>query len=158
MSKRRRLVPFAILSLSPCSKRAMASASTPASLRDLYAAPPDGWSFFPATDDLKPSTVKSQSPAWPSRSADSHVFDLSPINPDIGSIDLRVAVKALIASGVLQYATTAIAMPFEVGKVLLQVQWIPKEHLIPATPEPAPEAEEVEEDSVGHYIYVFDPN
>lgn len=139
----------------------MASASTPASLRDLYAAPPDGWSFFPATEDLKPSTVKSQTPPWPSRSADSHVFDLSPINPDIGSIDLRAAVKALIASGVLQYATTAIAMPFEVGKVLLQVQWIPKEHLIPATPEPAPEAEEVEEDSLSDASgdsYFHDPS
>jgi hypothetical protein len=32
----------------------------------------------------------------------------------------------LLASAFLQYTTTAIAMPWEVGKVLLQVQWVPK--------------------------------
>lgn len=36
-------------------------------------------------------------------------------------------LKALIASAFLQYTTTAIAMPWEVGKVMLQVQWIPKD-------------------------------
>lgn len=33
----------------------------------------------------------------------------------------------MISSVFLQYTTTAIAMPWEVGKVLLQIQWIPKE-------------------------------
>lgn len=126
----------------------MASSSTPSSLRDLYAAPPDGWSFFPAPEDLASSGTKSQAAApWPSRSADSHVFDLSPIASDVVALDLRTMVKALVASGALQYATTAIAMPFEVGKVLLQIQWIPKEHLVPAAPEPAAQEDE-EEDAV----------
>ncbi|KAG9127984.1 hypothetical protein FRC07_006578 [Ceratobasidium sp. 392] len=124
----------------------MASPSSPASLRDLYAAPPDGWSFFPATEDLKPSGTKTQSPPWPTGSADSHVFDLSPINADVGSFDPRLAFKALATAGMLQYATTAIAMPFEVGKVLLQVQWIPKEHLMPAEPEPVPEPQAEEDE------------
>lgn len=38
----------------------------------------------------------------------------------------KIALKALLASAFLQYTTTAIAMPWEVGKVLLQVQWVPK--------------------------------
>ncbi|KAG9104624.1 hypothetical protein FRC06_000770 [Ceratobasidium sp. 370] len=123
----------------------MASPSSPTSLRDLYAAPPDGWSFFPAPEDMKASGTKTQSPPWPTGSADSHVFDLSPVNADVGSLDPRIALKALATAGMLQYATTAIAMPFEVGKVLLQVQWIPKEHLMPAEPDPAPEPQAEEE-------------
>ncbi|PVF93171.1 mitochondrial carrier [Serendipita vermifera] len=46
--------------------------------------------------------------------------------PAYGSHAPRVALKALLASAFLQYTTTAIAMPWEVGKVLLQVQWVPK--------------------------------
>ncbi|QRW27185.1 mitochondrial carrier protein [Rhizoctonia solani] len=110
----------------------MGSSSTPNSLRDLYAAPPDGWSFFPAPEDLTSPGNKSSATSWPSRSArsaDSHVFDLAPIASDVVSLDFRMAIKALVASGALQYATTAIAMPFEVGKVLLQIQWVPKDHV-----------------------------
>ena len=36
-------------------------------------------------------------------------------------------LKWLIASAVLGYTTTAIAMPWEVGKCLLQVQWVPRD-------------------------------
>lgn len=35
--------------------------------------------------------------------------------------------KALVASAVLQYTSTAIVMPWEVGKLLLQVQWVPRD-------------------------------
>jgi hypothetical protein len=134
----------------PSIQSGMASSSTPTSLRDLYAAPPDGWSFFPAPEDLASLGTKSQTSSWPSRSADSHVFNLSPIDSDVVSLDLRVMVKALVASGALQYATTAIAMPFEVGKVLLQIQWIPKDHLGSDTTEPAPPDQE--EDSVRWFM------
>ncbi|KAG8715683.1 hypothetical protein FRC11_001311 [Ceratobasidium sp. 423] len=140
----------------------MTSSSTPNSLRDLYAAPPDGWSFFPAPEDLASSGTKSSAAPWPSRSArsaDSHVFDLAPIASDVVSLDLRMAIKALLASGALQYATTAIAMPFEVGKVLLQIQWIPKDHVGLAPDEPAPE--EKEEDALSDTsddVYFHDPD
>ncbi|CAE6491618.1 unnamed protein product [Rhizoctonia solani] len=123
----------------------MTSSSTPNSLRDLYAAPADGWSFLPAPEDVVSSGTKSSAAPWPSRSArsaDSHVFDLAPIASDVVSLDLRMAIKALIASGALQYATTAIAMPFEIGKVLLQIQWIPKDHVGLVPDEPAPEKED----------------
>ena len=35
--------------------------------------------------------------------------------------------RALLISGALQYTSTCIAMPFEVGKLLLQVQWVPRD-------------------------------
>ena len=33
----------------------------------------------------------------------------------------------MISSALMQYTSTAMAMPFEVGKTLLQVQWSPRE-------------------------------
>ncbi|KAL4401595.1 transmembrane transporter [Malassezia pachydermatis] len=36
-------------------------------------------------------------------------------------------VTSLLVSGALQYTSTCLAMPFEVGKLLLQVQWVPRE-------------------------------
>ena len=36
-------------------------------------------------------------------------------------------VRALLVSGALQYTSTCLAMPFEVGKLLLQVQWVPRD-------------------------------
>lgn len=35
--------------------------------------------------------------------------------------------RALLISGALQYTSTCLAMPFEVGKLLLQVQWVPRD-------------------------------
>jgi hypothetical protein len=48
----------------------------------------------------------------------------------------------------MQYATTAIAMPFEVGKTLLQVQWIPREQTDDAEEDKPPETMREEEDVV----------
>jgi hypothetical protein len=36
-------------------------------------------------------------------------------------------LRILVASVALGYTTTAIAMPWEVGKCLLQVQWVPRD-------------------------------
>ena len=36
-------------------------------------------------------------------------------------------VTGMLVSGALQYTSTCMAMPFEVGKLLLQVQWVPRE-------------------------------
>jgi len=56
------------------------------------------------------------------------------------SATTKAILKALISSAFMQYTTTAIAMPWEVGKVLLQVQWIPRD----------PE-EDIEEDETVQY-------
>jgi len=42
-------------------------------------------------------------------------------------VEIRLLLKSLIAGAVLQYTSTALAMPFEVGKLLLQVQWVPRD-------------------------------
>ena len=42
-------------------------------------------------------------------------------------MEIKLLLKGLIAGAVLQYTSTALAMPFEVGKLLLQVQWVPKD-------------------------------
>lgn len=36
-------------------------------------------------------------------------------------------LKGFLASELLQYTGTALVMPWEVGKVLLQIQWIPRD-------------------------------
>jgi fusion and transport protein UGO1 len=41
--------------------------------------------------------------------------------------DAALLVKAMVASALMQYTTAAIAMPFDVGKTLLQVQWVPRD-------------------------------
>jgi fusion and transport protein UGO1 len=33
----------------------------------------------------------------------------------------------VVFSALAQFSSTAIAMPFEVGKTLLQVQWVPRD-------------------------------
>lgn len=62
-------------------------------------------------------------------------------------------VSDTLAAAVLSYASTAVVMPFEVAKVLLQVQWIPKEEVADALdpPEelPGTAEEAVDEDTVG---------
>jgi fusion and transport protein UGO1 len=55
------------------------------------------------------------------------IFELSPELLEPGGLDLGLFLKAAIASAVLGYTTTAIVMPWEVGKCLLQVQWVPRD-------------------------------
>lgn len=65
----------------------------------------------------------------------------------------RVALKALLASAFLQYTTTAIAMPWEVGKVLLQVQWVPQS-LDSQLDEPEEDEYDDNDELVGH-VFIF---
>ena len=55
------------------------------------------------------------------------IFELSPELAEPGGLDIGLLLRTLIASAVLGYTTTAIAMPWEVGKCLLQVQWVPRD-------------------------------
>ncbi len=73
------------------------------------------------------------------------IFELSPELVEPGGLDLGLLLKTLVASAVLGYTTTAIAMPWEVGKCLLQVQWVPRDAEQIDDAEPATEevAEEV---------------
>jgi fusion and transport protein UGO1 len=72
------------------------------------------------------------------------IFELSPELAEPGGLDLGLLFKTLIASAALGYTTTAIAMPWEVGKCLLQVQWVPRD--VEQVDEAEPATEEVAEE------------
>ncbi|KAE9395948.1 mitochondrial carrier [Gymnopus androsaceus JB14] len=108
------------------------------SLRDLYSDPSSAWSFTQASPAPAAASGSSSTPGpstipfqWKSRSGASHnsIFDLSPDLNDVSvsDIDLIRVLKTVLASAMLQYTSTAIAMPWEVGKLLLQVQWVPRD-------------------------------
>lgn len=107
--------------------------NSPPSLRDLYATPANAWTFAPPTPNNStpsapgPSTVAS-SHQWSTRSTPNPLLDLSASLSDDGSgVDLKVVLQGLFASALLQYATTALSIPWDVGKTLLQVQWVPRD-------------------------------
>ncbi|KAF8971459.1 mitochondrial carrier domain-containing protein [Flammula alnicola] len=112
----------------------------PPSLRDLYIDPNQAWSFVPPTPPnasssapsapapapADPSTITYQ---WSSRPSHNSIFDLSPSldMSEPAGVNVAQLFKAFVASAVLQYTSTAIVMPWEVGKLLLQVQWVPRD-------------------------------
>ena len=104
----------------------------PTSLRDLYSTPPNAWSFVPSPpSNATTSTLAvndSTSYQWSTRPAPNPLFDLSAsLSGDDSGLDAKVLVQSLLASALLQYATTALSIPWDVGKTLLQVQWVPKD-------------------------------
>lgn len=110
--------------------------SPPSSLRDLYAAPSNSWAFLPPlgpdsnASTLQPGTSASQSYQWSTRTRENTLFDFSTsLQNNDGSVNLFVTakLKGFLAAAFLQYATTAIIMPLDVGKMLLQVQWVPRD-------------------------------
>ena len=106
--------------------------SNPSSLRDLYGTNSPTWSFTPASiptssSSRPPSQTPSPSHTFSSRPVQNSIFELSPALAEPGGLDLGLLLKTLVASAVLGYTTTAIAMPWEVGKCLLQVQWVPRD-------------------------------
>ncbi len=99
---------------------------TAPSLRELYTDPTQAWAFVPPKPPHHPQLNQAPSSyQFPNRSSSSFQFpndlDLEPHAP------VAKVFKALVASAVLQYTSTAIVMPWEVGKLLLQVQWVPRD-------------------------------
>lgn len=128
--------------------------SSSSSLRDLYSDPSSTWSFSQAPPIVPPDSAPNNAPGpsavpfqWKSRSRPSSnsIFDLSPDLNDVSvsDIDLIQVLKTVLASAVLQYTSTAIAMPWEVGKLLLQVQWVPRDVQDSDLVQEVPEEEEV---------------
>jgi len=106
--------------------------NSPPSLRDLYNTPSNSWSFVPSTSSNSTHSFASSSSSnayqWSTRSPSNSLLDLSAslANDDSGA-DVRAIVQGLLASALLQYATTALSIPWDVGKTLLQVQWVPRD-------------------------------
>lgn len=125
----------------------------PPSLRGLYQDPNSTWSFSSPQPLAPPEAHVASSPAthsyqWTPTRHNNSIFDLSPSLAD-GSEPLNATLifRSLVASALLQYTSTAIAMPWEVGKLLLQVQWIPRhDSQKPASEAPREEDREDEEE------------
>lgn len=104
--------------------------SAQSSLRDLYTDTSSAWSFLPAPNNLAPK-ASSTSPTyeWKTpRNSSRYIFDLSPSQDmsDSGA-DASQLLVSYVGTAFLQYTSTAIAMPWEVGRLLLQVQWVPRD-------------------------------
>ena len=110
--------------------------SPPASLRDLYTTPSTAWSFVPPSlsQDSAPSNSSnppfagpSSSGQWATRTTPNPLFDLSsPLSGDDSGLDITSLTKELLVVAFLRYGTAALSQPWEVGKTLLQVQWVPR--------------------------------
>lgn len=144
----------------------------PSSLRDLYIDPSQAWTFVPpipaaavkAASQRLPEGLNAPVHQWSMRPSPNSIFDLSP-SLDLSEpsgINAAQLFKAIVASAILQYTSTAIVMPWEVGKMLLQVQWVPRDA---GEPEPL-DSEVVEDDhddamsdsSNDNDSYFTDPN
>ncbi|KAH9949506.1 mitochondrial carrier [Amylocystis lapponica] len=149
--------------------------SPPSSLRDLYATPSNAWSFIPPLPPSSDSNSSAFSPGpsstsqsyqWSTRTSTNPLFDLSSSFDSDGSdtrMFITVKLKGLLAAAFLQYATTALIMPLDVGKMLLQVQWVPRDagEVVPGavlTTDTVEEEEELSDDSNENDSYFADPS
>ncbi|TBU64737.1 mitochondrial carrier [Dichomitus squalens] len=142
----------------------------PASLRDLYATPSTAWSFVPPSlsqdsapgnNSHSPIAGPSSSGQWATRTAPNPLFDLSSsLSGDDSGLDITSLAQELLVAAFYQYATTAIAQPWEVGKTLLQVQWVPRDPR-DISPDPAAEVDDEGElsdsSSIENDSYFADP-
>ncbi|KAL9715824.1 hypothetical protein Ac2012v2_000266 [Leucoagaricus gongylophorus] len=118
------------------------------SLRDLYVDPSNAWSFVPSAPGSKQYSrpVSEFTPALE--------FYKEPYGLNTAHLFRSVA-----ASAVMQYTTSALVNPWEVGKLLLQVQWVPRDAGDPLTEQEyvEDEVEETLSDSDNDESYFADP-
>ncbi|KAF8078324.1 mitochondrial carrier domain-containing protein [Lyophyllum atratum] len=138
--------------------------STPSSLRDLYIDPSSAWAFLPPASVQTvtgPEPIPSgPSYQWSTRPSHNSIFDLSP-SLDLSEpsgVNVTNLFKALVASALLQYSSTAIAMPWEVAKLLLQVQWVPRDAGEPEELELVEDNDDALSDSSNDDSYFADPH
>ncbi|KAK0465246.1 mitochondrial carrier domain-containing protein [Desarmillaria tabescens] len=134
----------------------------PPSLRDLYNGSSSAWSFVPPPSppsaNSSPPASSSSSFQWSTRPTPNSIFDLSPDLNDANGVNAVDLLKTLAASAVLQYTSSAIAMPWEVGKMLLQVQWVPRDsHDYHVDVEPEDDDDALSDSSNDNESYFADP-
>ncbi|KAF5355963.1 hypothetical protein D9756_004180 [Leucocoprinus leucothites] len=144
--------------------------TSPPSLRDLYIDPSNAWAFVPTIPNISKANATSVSPPepagqayqWSTRPTRNSIFELSP-SLDLSEpsgLNASQLFKTVVASVVLQYTSTALVNPWEVGKLLLQVQWVPRDAGEPQTEEEyvEEEYEETFSDSDNDESYFADPH
>ncbi|OCF34136.1 hypothetical protein I316_04085 [Kwoniella heveanensis BCC8398] len=120
------------------------SNARPSSVRGLYTPPAEEWVFLPPTIN-PPSASPAPTP--------SHLP--SPFTP-APEDDENLALPALgrpLNLFLGEYLTTAMGMPFEVGKTLLQVEYRPRRKFAPLEDDELAGLEGIEGESVGEKPY-----
>jgi fusion and transport protein UGO1 len=105
-------------------------ASSSPSLRNLYKNHPDIWTFPQANQTASSPSSSSVlgSSKWDGQIKSQSTSSLAALRDEEDTVvSANIVLNGLLASALLQYATTAIAMPLEVGKLLLQIQYVPQE-------------------------------
>ena len=87
--------------------------STMSSLRELYVDPSNAWSFVPSVPASSEQRAAIKHPQPVLR------FTANPYATHL--------LRSLVASAVLQYTSSALVNPWQVGKLLLQTQWVPRD-------------------------------
>ena len=127
------------------------SESTPSSrtLRPYYVAPsPEDFLDAPAASGASARHAGGRPTSY------ATVHDLLEDEPGPSTVSEYVRVYS--SAALLGYLSTACVMPFEVGKVLLQVQWIPKADVELLNEDTDEEAEAEGEDDDDDRIYNVD--
>lgn len=111
--------------------------SDSSSLRQLYAAQNNAWTFVPPTDNgttsassYPSSSTGSPSYQWSTRTSQNPFLDLSSslsVDDTGYQVKVQVLLQSLASTLFHQYATSLVSNPWEIGKTLLQVQWVPRD-------------------------------
>ena len=116
---------FPLLDSAISTKQATMDTATPATahpLRPYYVAPPVEADY---SLGLNSSSLRPPPPQRYDSPAATAYEDFGG-NPAAGQM-----LRAFFTSSLLSFASTALVMPFEVGKTLAQVQWVPRDNLQP---------------------------
>ena len=124
------------------------SSPQPASLRDLYAPPPTTWSFTPPTNGSQAAVPTTSTPSyqWSTHSSQGSIFGLGPSGYDESGTEIGPLLRGATNFLIGQFSSTMVAIPWEIGKVLLQVQWVPRDTEVPEDDEDVGPLEEHNED------------
>jgi len=138
--------------------------ASPPSLRTLYKSQHDIWSFpqgSPSSSHPTPGPSTSTSNAtW--NPPKKPTLDTVRVSDVEDLVSPNAVLNGLLAAALMQYSTAAVAMPWEVGKLLLQIQHVPQlvedpdESPLPA--EPSSELQQESSDSEDSYFHEPDTN
>jgi len=118
------------------------------------------YSVSPQYDDFSWST-SSTPPSLRSHSTtkdrySSSLADLDSFSNSATSISAGTLIKSLVTSSLLSFTGVALVQPFEVGKTLLQVQWVPKDGVLEQI-EQQLSPQQLDEDVVRFLTYTLSP-
>lgn len=100
-------------------------------LRPYYVAPAtdSDWAF--GSRPIASSSTRNSSYPDSLRISSTNRYESSTSFDDLESPAAGAMLQSFLMSSILSFTSTALVMPFEVGKTLAQVQWVPKDGIEP---------------------------